>query len=160
MKSFLFLLPLCLTSSLLADDSYFTKYDADGDESIRYVEFAKQKLTEFQAMDRDRSKTLTAKEYEAGEPAAEWDLFALPEFAKMDTDGDKNVAMKEFGSAVKQVFDMLDTIETGTSDERVAKGEYLAAVAKKKAAASAAAAANASQKGSAGVKKGSAPQPK
>ncbi|MEM1295341.1 MAG: hypothetical protein AAGH89_08245, partial [Verrucomicrobiota bacterium] len=127
---------------------------------VRYVEFAQKKVTEFQALDRDRSKTLTAAEFEKSEPIAEWDLFALPEFAKMDTDGDANVAFKEYGSAVKKVFDTLDAIESGSPDGQVAKGEYLAAVSQKKAEASAAAAAMAAQKGSAAQKKGSTTQPK
>tara|TARA_R110002096_G_scaffold292391_4_gene486935 strand:- start:9449 stop:9937 length:489 start_codon:yes stop_codon:yes gene_type:complete len=153
-------LSLLFATVALADESHFTKYDADGDQAVRYIEFAQKKVSEFQALDRDRSKTLTSAEFEKSEPAAEWDLFALPEFAKMDVDGDANVAFKEYGSAVKKVFDTLDAIESGTPDGQVVKGEYLAAVSQKKAAASAAAAATAAQKGSAGLKKGSTTQPK
>ncbi len=151
---------LFLPGTLVADEGrFFAKFDADGDEAVRYVEFAQKRLREFFALDRDESRTLTPAEFSEAKPAESGNMLALPGFARMDGDGDANVDLKEFGSAVKLVFDTIDAMESGQPDGRVTRSEYRAAVRQKRAAKEAVEAAIASKKASL-LKKGSTKAPK
>ena len=158
MKNITILLSFSVLGLTLADEVSFAKHDGDKNGEVTYKEFATVQKVQFDALDRDRSKSLTMQEALKAEPVGEFDLFALPPVKEIDTDGNEVIALAEFGAAVKGVFEKLDTIESSAANGAIAKTEYLAAVSKAKTAAAKAAAASAPAKGSAAKAKGSAPK--
>lgn len=150
----LLLLPFALSGLALAEDGVpkaFVAYDSDKDGSVTYIEFAKVKKSEFDALDRDRSKSLTLQEAEKAPSVEADDFFALPSFDEIDADKDETLTLSEYGTSVQKVFQYLDAIEGGQEDKIVTLTEYVAAVKIQQAKAAAAgpgAAATAARKGS------------
>lgn len=158
----LIILPFFAAGIATAEDlpKPFVQYDANKDGGVQYLEFAKAKKGEFDALDRDRSKSLTLAEASEAPAVESDDFFALPGFDEIDTDKNEVLTLSEYGSVVQKVFKALDASESGEADQVVTLADF--AAAKKNAEAEAAklganAAAEAAKKGS---KKGSVPKKK
>ncbi|MFT5468319.1 MAG: hypothetical protein ACI8UO_003428 [Verrucomicrobiales bacterium] len=126
----------------------FQTFDADKNGKVAYLEYAKAKKGEFDALDRDRSRGLTLAEAEKAPMVAEDDFFSLPSFDEMDSDSNQTLTLAEYGTGVQTVFNFLDAIKDGEMDKIVTLPEYLMAIQKAKVAAASGTAASAATKGS------------
>lgn len=145
-----------LLPSAKAEDS-FTRYDANQDGTVTYVELARGKKADFDKMDRNRDKVITAAEYGApagGEAESDpFDLFATPDFKLIDEDGNQMLSLSEFGKTVAGMINRCDT----DADNAVSLDEYQKVILTEKEKAAALAPKGSAPKGSA--PKGSAPKP-
>ncbi len=137
---------LAILPSIEAEDS-FTRYDANQDGTITYVELAWGKKVDFDKMDRNRDKNISAAEY--GTPAAvesaseALDLFATPEFKLIDTDANQMLSLTEFEKTVAAMINQCDT----NADNAVSLAEYQKVIFAEK------------EKAAAAAPKGSTPKP-
>ncbi|MEX2578228.1 MAG: EF-hand domain-containing protein [Verrucomicrobiales bacterium] len=129
-------LAAALTSLSTANDA-FSRFDANGDGMVTFEELARAKTLEFDRLDRDRDRTLSAPEFGA-RPAEEnqerdpFDLFDPSSLGTADLEG-RSVSLAEYRDLLRELINRLDT----TADNAVSEEEYEAAVsaAKEEAAA-------------------------